>query len=272
MKGTLLFLMMVVTFCTETTQIVHATDIGNQSLDSYFKDQKHLQQNTVDEKSSTPYGWMTDLIEQNIRAKVEKRFTLSLDALNHRHQSILQKMNPEATQVSDFILLTHGGRFKCILEDQSSSPLLQTELTGRLIIYHEVPVLVRSINSGETIREEDITIKEIPENQITGGVIVEKNALIGTQPKSGRLLSGRPIRPHQITHELLLRKGALVTITYKTTNMVLQAKGRSLDHGKLGSVVRVTNIDSNQTLEGVVSSPHEVTIGGPETELLQELG
>lgn len=275
MKNTMRFWALVALSCVGSTQMLHATDIGNQSLNSYFNAQSQLQQSEPTEKQSarsSPYHWVNDLIEHNISSKMDKRFTFSLNALNHQQQYLLQQMNPETTEVSDFVLLTQGGRFKCILEDRSTSPSRETELSGRLIIYHEVPVLIRPIGVGETIQDEDITLKEVPENQLMGGVIVEKEALIGTQPKSGRLLSGRPIRSHQVTHELLLRKGALVTLTYKTTNMVLQAKGRSLDNGTLGSVVRVTNIDSNQMLEGIITSPNEVTISSPEAELLQELG
>lgn len=244
-----------------------STDIGNQSLNSYFSSLKQNSGQGLPPTSATTgqsfdqLKWVVDLVEAEVRSKIDSELEIKLDPLTLNHQSMVQRMDPQKARLDDFVFLTQGGRFKCALHGivQSSAHILP--LSGRIIIYKEIPVLIRPISVGETISEHDIALKSIPENQLYGGVIETKEDLIGTQPKSGRLLSEKPIRPHQITHEIALRKGSIVNISYKNANMVLQAKGRSMDNGKLGSTVRVTNIDSNQTLEATVTGPNDVAIG-----------
>lgn len=242
-----------------------STDIGTQSLNSYFSSLKQNSGHSLPQTSSTGQAvdqlkWVVDLVEAEVRGKIDNELEIKLDPLTLNHQSMVQQMDPQKTRVDDFVFLTQGGRFKCALHSTSDSPPHMLPLSGRIIIYKEIPVLVRPISAGETISEQDIALKSVPENQLYGGVIETKEDLIGTQPKSGRILSDKPIRPHQVTHEMALRKGSIVTISYKNANMILQAKGRSMDNGKLGSTVRVTNIDSNQTLEATVTGPSEVTI------------
>ncbi|MBX9696449.1 MAG: flagellar basal body P-ring formation chaperone FlgA [Alphaproteobacteria bacterium] len=252
-----------------------STDIGNQSLNSYFSSLKQNPGQSLPQTSSTEQPldqlkWVVDLVEAEVRGKIESELEIKLDPLTLNHQSLLQQMDPQKMRVDDFVFLTQGGRFKCALHSTSESTPHILTLSGRIIIYKEIPVLIRPIGAGETISENDITFKAVPENQIHGGVIETKEDLIGTQPKSGRILSDKPIRPHQVTHEMALRKGAIVTISYKNANMVLQAKGRSMDNGKLGSTVRVTNIDSNQTLEATVTGSNDVTIENMLEPIIEE--
>jgi len=42
--------------------------------------------------------------------------------------------------------------------------------------------------------------------------------------------------------------------------MTLTAKGKALQDGALGDMVRVANTDSNKSLQGVVTAHREVTI------------
>jgi flagella basal body P-ring formation protein FlgA len=252
-----------------------STDIGNQSLNSYFSSLKQNPGQSLPQTSSTEQPldqlkWVVDLVEADVRGKIDSELEIKLDPLTLNHQSLLQQMDPQKARVDDFVFLTQGGRFKCALHSTSESTPHILSLSGRIIIYKEIPVLIRPIGAGETISENDIAFKAVPENQLYGGVIESKEDLIGTQPKSGRILSDKPIRPHQVTHEMALRKGAIVTISYKNANMVLQAKGRSMDNGKLGSTVRVTNIDSNQTLEATVTGSNDVAIENMLKPIIEE--
>ena len=271
MKDSTRFVLIAFIMSLHAYSIVHASDIGSQSLKSFFEMRKPENRGQSASHSSPPYEWIRALVDAEVSSKIDQKFTFSFDRFSPNTQRALDQMSPDSAQISQFTFLTQGGRFKVTLQDDASQKLIQTELTGRLVLYKEIPVLLRPISAGETIGESDIVLKDFPENQISGGVVDKMEDLIGTQPKSGRLLSDRPIRPHQITHEVLLRKGSVVTISYKSPQMILQAKGRAIDNGKLGSFVRVTNIDSNQMLEGLVTSPNEVTIENSQQDIQQDL-
>ena len=58
----------------------------------------------------------------------------------------------------------------------------------------------------------------------------------------------------------MVGRGDSVDILYASEALTIVARGRALDSGAPGDVVRVLNVDSNRTIEGVVDSPGLVRI------------
>ena len=71
--------------------------------------------------------------------------------------------------------------------------------------------------------------------------------------------AGRPIRTRDLQDPVLVPKRSLVTILFKRPKMTLSAKGRALDDGSDGEVIRITNTQSNTVIEAVVIGPHLVS-------------
>ncbi|MEM6852774.1 MAG: flagellar basal body P-ring formation chaperone FlgA, partial [Pseudomonadota bacterium] len=71
---------------------------------------------------------------------------------------------------------------------------------------------------------------------------------------------GRPITSDMVGPPTLVQKNALVVIEYATGPMLLTAKGKALDDGGKGEVVRVMNIDGSKLIQGVVTGADAVSV------------
>jgi flagella basal body P-ring formation protein FlgA len=60
------------------------------------------------------------------------------------------------------------------------------------------------------------------------------------------------------TAPILVRRGAIVTIRLETPNMSLTARGKALENGSAGDVIRVVNLQSNKTIQVEVTAENDV--------------
>ena len=57
-----------------------------------------------------------------------------------------------------------------------------------------------------------------------------------------------------------MRKGSLVTLTVHTRYMLLQTNGQAVEDGARGEVVRILNLKSRKTVQGIVTGDGEVRV------------
>ena len=63
-------------------------------------------------------------------------------------------------------------------------------------------------------------------------------------------------------------KRSLVTILYEVPRMTLTAKGRALEDGSNGEVIRVANTQSNTVVDALVVGPHTVVVNPRDPALV----
>ncbi len=123
----------------------------------------------------------------------------------------------------------------------------------------EVPVTTRSIAKGEIIDETDVAWVEIRGRDVGRQTATELAQIVGQEAKR-RIRSDTPVRVIDVWAPRLVRKGSLVNIIVETRYMVLQTSGQAAEDGALGDVVRVMNLKSRRTLQGIVSANGEISI------------
>jgi flagella basal body P-ring formation protein FlgA len=74
------------------------------------------------------------------------------------------------------------------------------------------------------------------------------------------VVAGKPIRDLELENPQIVDRGSAVTLLYKNGAMTLSARGKSLQNGARGDTVRVVNMASNKSLEGLVTAENEVTV------------
>lgn len=154
--------------------------------------------------------------------------------------------------VTGLTLDSNSGRFIAhVTAPASGEPLARLSVTGRAMVMTEVPVLRRNLKPGEVIRSSDIDWISLPVKRLSRSTVVDQQSLIGMSPR-------RPIRSQQIIRAtdietpVVVAKNSLVTIRLETERMVLTVKGRALEDGAQGDVVRVMNTKSNSVVNAVV--------------------
>jgi flagellar basal body P-ring formation protein FlgA len=202
-------------------------------------------------------------IEDNILGALIEQGTspeMSVE-LSNRMLQIHVPSDTEATiAVEDLLVDQRTSRFTAWLTAPANGPVSsRTRVTGQIVKMVDVPVLNNRIARDQIIRAEDLKWIKIRSKRIQDDVVTNANGLIGMTPKRV-LRSGKPVSNSDISRPLLIKKGGLVTMVLKSPFMTLTSQGRALDNGSDGDVVRITNTQSNKTVQAVVTNTGQVRV------------
>jgi len=162
------------------------------------------------------------------------------------------------------------GRFNAMVAAPAGDPAADKRIyRGRAIPVVEVPVLVRAIERGKQITERDLAVKRLPAQRVGAKALRDMADIIGLNTRR-RLPAGRPITARDIERPRLVKRGALVTITMTAPGIAVSARGRSLDDGGAGDVIRVRNVNSNRKIRAKITGKNivEVNIASARTAQL----
>ena len=154
----------------------------------------------------------------------------------------------------------HSKRFSAVLETpRDTGTTDRQQITGTIYQMTEIPVLSRRVQRGDIVRNHDLEFISLPQEKIGRTALIDRKQIVGKQAR--RLIaSGRPIRAGDLQPPVMVEKGNLVTLVLRTEKMLISARGKALDNGAAGDIIRVLNTRSRQTIEGVVESRNRVVV------------
>ena len=151
-------------------------------------------------------------------------------------------------------------RFSAIIHAPAGDPTAtRKRLTGRLHNTTEIPVAARRLLKGEIIIKSDLRWLKVRTSRLQNDAVSNLEDLIGKTPKRG-IREGQPIRASAVRRPILVEKGSSVTIILRAKKMLLTARGKALQHGSEGDVIRISNTQSNQTIEAEVVGSGRVAV------------
>lgn len=142
------------------------------------------------------------------------------------------------------VLLTSNGHF---------------EIVGRASAEVSVPMPNRRIEAGETIDAGDLAMTPIAVRMVGTDVVRDLEAVTGAEARR-TLQPGRPVQTNDIGAPTLIEKNQLVTLSYRKGVLAITARGRALDEGGVGDIIRVMNIDSNKVVSGRITADGAVAL------------
>lgn len=158
-----------------------------------------------------------------------------------------------------------SGRFDATFDvpDGAARRRLPLRYFGTAIETVEAAVLRRPLQRGEVVQPSDILVERRPRSEldsdVTGSVDV-----VGLAARRA-LRPGQPLRRSDLMRPELVHRNDWVTLVYESPGMVITARGKALEAGAEGDVVSVLNVQSKRTVQGTVSGPGRVHVGGPTT-------
>jgi flagella basal body P-ring formation protein FlgA len=154
-----------------------------------------------------------------------------------------------------------GGRFDVVFEvPLGSSRRTLMRYTGAVIETADAIVPVRTIARGDIVRAGDLTIERRPKAEVTGDVIAANDEAVGRAARQV-LRPGLPVRRADLVKPDLIRRDDSVALVYEAPGIMLMTRGKALESGGEGDVIKVLNAQTNRTLQGVVIGPGRVDIG-----------
>jgi len=168
---------------------------------------------------------------------------------------------PAELTFSSLSLDNTGQRFSGLAQLRSGERILaQTAVAGRIVTRVDVPVLTRPIRRDEVISSADITWTPTDLTAGTMNVLFNAADLIGKAPRTS-LRPGVPVRAAELVSPPAVNRGKMVTMIYQAGRLTITAQGRALSDAAVGDIVRVVNVNSSRTVEGVVEALGVVRIG-----------
>jgi len=150
--------------------------------------------------------------------------------------------------------------FTAVLVAPSASNALATlSISGTIEKIMQVPVLKSSLKSGDVIGSTDIEWIDMPVRQMVRDTVADADVLIGKTPVR-YVDAGSPVRVRDITAPQLVARGDEVMVQFTQGTLILTTRGKAMQPGAEGDVIRVVNLSSNQSVRGLITGDKQVRV------------
>ena len=204
---------------------------------------------------------LTDALRAALRSRLDKSVEFEVTLDNPALEIHLPVELPATVAVRRLRYDQRSRRFSATVFAPDDHPRARRiQLAGRVHPLVAVPVLTRRLRSGEIIERDDIATRAMRLSTVGHNTLTDPEKIIGMS--SRRTLSmGKPIGGGDVREPLMVARGGLVTMIYRTPNMVITAQGKARQNGVRGDTVRILNTSSGKTIEAVIVGPNEVAVG-----------
>jgi flagella basal body P-ring formation protein FlgA len=153
-----------------------------------------------------------------------------------------------------------SGRFRAIVRVPAESENAQRfRVSGRAYPALDIPVLTHRMSPGDEITDADVDWMRVPATRVSQNIIDDTSHLIGFTPRRS-LRPGEPVRSSDVEPPRLVEKGSIVSVTYQLANMSLSTRGRALEDGALGEIIKIVNPRSHRTIEVEVTGTNQAQV------------
>lgn len=204
-----------------------------------------------------PYNKIETTLRSALKNKgVTGNFNLTLNS--GKPTIVLPNDLPETAEISAIDFDVQKDYFRATIAAPSAdNPVQKIQVSGMVERMVTVPVLRSNMQNGDIINNNDITLIEVPQNSIQHNIVMDANDLVGLTPRR-MAYAGKYIIDGSLGRPILVSRGDKVSVTYKEGPLILTAKGKALQSGSKGDLIRVTNINSSRTVDGIVTGDHQV--------------
>lgn len=202
---------------------------------------------------------ITDTVTKDLAARgIEGKFTVTL---NNVAPTISLPGNVDATVEVVQMNYTPGRDvFTAVLAAPSAAhPVKTLSVSGLIEKTVQVPVLLDNVSADQIISSSDLKWVDVPLRQMSNDTITDADKLIGKTPI--RLVTaGVPVRDRDVKSPQLVARGDEVLLQFNHGGLLLTAKGKAMQNGAEGEVIRVMNVSSNQSLRAEVTGSKIVVV------------
>lgn len=117
----------------------------------------------------------------------------------------------------------------------------------------------KALSKGEIFTKEGLTFQKKPFTRLPSDAVFNEEEVIGKELKTS-LKPGEVIRRSYLNEPLLIKRNQEVLIVARSKNLFVKAKGKALQEGRLGDMIRVRNVLSKKEVWGKVISSNEVEV------------
>ena len=130
-------------------------------------------------------------------------------------------------------------------------------ITGFARAMVQVPVLARDLDTDTIVVAGDLDWVEMDAGAVPTGALRTADGLVGMAVR--RLVpAGDLVMASDLVPPVVIPRGGTVMIAYTNGALTIMVRGRALEDGALGQLIRISNADSGRTLDARVTGPNMV--------------
>ena len=211
------------------------------------------------EATVVPYELIESKLRNNLKNQgVSGRYNINLST--KKPAIVLPFDMDENVEISSLSYDRNKDYFKATLVAPSvDNPVQRIKVSGIIDRLVTVPILSKNLRNGDVIGDGDIEMIEISQNDLQHNMITSKEKMLGMTPRR-IAYAGKFVQDGTLIKPQLVQRGENVNITFTEGSLVLSAKGKALQSGAKGDIVRVTNANSSRTVDAIVSGSHQVIV------------
>lgn len=179
----------------------------------------------------------------------------------------LQPSVPTELEPRDVAYDRRFGRFDATLAIVGTNARdLRFRYTGVVVETREVLVTAGPVARGELIRQSDVIVERRPKAAAGDAAVTVAGDAIGLAARHV-LGSGVVLHNSDLMRPEMVHQDDQVVLIYQVPGITLTVRGKAVNSGAEGDIVRVVNLQSNQTVHGRVVAPGQVRIASTEPSL-----
>jgi len=194
-------------------------------------------------------------IEDALIAKGAPREATAIIKYPEQELNVLSGQDPSFTSVS---FSKHSGRF--LIRVQGAPNTQSVAIAGSIAVVQTLPVLNRTIERGEIIKNEDLNWIET--QSFVAPIFLRDSEIVVGKAAKRSLVPNRPLRKTDFENATLVKKGASVTMIIDRPGIRLTHTGIAKNNGAMGDVIAIENIASDRILKAIVIGQNTATVPG----------
>ena len=180
------------------------------------------------------------------------------------------QVEPDATGELQVIGLSYDPRttrFDVTFDLAASATLHRqpARYTGTALETVAAITVQRPVEHGEVLKESDLAVVRRPKTE--SSAITDMSAVVGLAARHP-LRPDQPLRAADLMKPEIVARNDSVTIVYQAPGLTLTLRGQAQEAGALGDAIGVLNVDSKRIVQGIITAPGRITVGGAVTRVV----
>lgn len=172
----------------------------------------------------------------------------------------LKETNMAKIMISNLMINEEQNKFMAEAEIFADGKEFEkTTLNGKYYTIIPVYVPAQDIAKGTTISTEMLKKIKIRANRVKPNIATEKDKIVGLQAKKS-LKEGKLIVEREVGAPLIIRKGNIVMVVYKSKGLQITSKAEALEDGAQGQRIEFANLKSTKKFKAKIINAETVEI------------
>ena len=207
-----------------------------------------------------PASRIAAILSSELRRRLGENEKLDIEFDNRAMRIYLPASLPASVKMRTMDIDRQDNRFAAILVAPDNRPgAVRMSVSGQYHRLVEVPVVTHRMRPGDRISKGDLDWITVRAGKLDRNALLNPTKIVGMSPRRV-LVPDKPIRAGDIRLPILVEKGSVVTLMFRTARMTLSARGKAIQSGSKGDTIRVRNTDSKKVVDAVVTASGEVSV------------